>query len=193
MAALLTADCLAPDTFTRLFAAALSVLEEVARTSPNPAERRRAATAILRYLFARSPKADRPTPTTPTSQSNAPPTKLNRPDHPHATRSAHAATATSPPSKPTPHLQPEPERAALAPPLTQPRTTTPPTTPPISPPTSLLTRAPSTPLSPAVTLLANFAASHSLPPPPSLPLWPFAIWPFAPPAIRRPPVRTHPS
>ncbi len=127
MAALLTANCLAPDTFTRLFTAALSVLEEVARTSPNPAERRRAATAILRYLFARTPKPDRPTPTsptpiTPTTPSAASPLKLGRPDYPHAPRRAATAPPPFHPSARTPvHLRTTPGHPSTRHPARPPR------------------------------------------------------------------------
>ncbi len=52
------AHFLPPETTARLLTTALSALEEV-KTSPNPVERRRAATTILRYLFSPAPRAPR--------------------------------------------------------------------------------------------------------------------------------------
>ncbi len=75
-----------PSDFKRLMLAALSALEELARTAANPIERRRAATTLLRALTARPPAPPKPT------RSSEPPI---------APRSTQTPTVSAP-AQPTP-------------------------------------------------------------------------------------------
>ncbi|HEX2838513.1 MAG TPA: hypothetical protein VHN77_10340 [Phycisphaerales bacterium] len=128
------AHFLPPDTVSRLFSAALSVLEEVAKTSPNPIERRRAATTILRYLFVPPPRAPR----APTPSNASPSTSNPAPRGERATTGQRAVTPTRAAAHTAP--PPDPPQLLSAPPLR---------------------RTSATP-SPAASLLTALATSHDV-------------------------------
>lgn len=53
-------NAFSPDLVTRLLSDALTSLGDIARSSTNPIERRRAATTLLRFMTARPPCPQRP-------------------------------------------------------------------------------------------------------------------------------------
>lgn len=134
-------DLLDPEVVSRLLTAALTVLEDVARTSTNPIERRRAATTILRYLFA--PAARAPRTPSPTNASPGTRTKLpagERSPTIQASRTPHPVTADSTPLPPAP---------APSQPIPQLRS---------APPLRRMSHTPS----PAASLLNAFVTSHDV-------------------------------
>ncbi|HEX2837512.1 MAG TPA: hypothetical protein VHN77_05235 [Phycisphaerales bacterium] len=143
------AHFLPPETTARLLTTALSALEEVAKASPNPVERRRAATTILRYLFVPAPRAPR---ADKVPQGAGPPASCgDRARSTQATRTPTRAAHAGPLSPaPTPvPVPPQPLPQTLSAPAQQ------------SSPPPPLHRAHAT-LSPAATLLAALTASHDI-------------------------------
>ncbi|HEX2837030.1 MAG TPA: hypothetical protein VHN77_02770 [Phycisphaerales bacterium] len=83
-------NAFSPELVTRLLTDALTALGDIARSSANPIERRRAATTLLRFMTARPPRPARDT------KAPTPRATPDSPTSPTAPHTAHTPTAIPP-------------------------------------------------------------------------------------------------